>query len=122
MKALVIPADSNQAARVVDVDIDLAWLQARVGGLIEAVRMDEVLTDAGRRVVEATVFVSETGKLDKLRRNSRATDLCALKIGGWRCDVIVGDVVVLGQVDDEGDETPLPDAIVKLARSWGWLA
>ncbi len=89
---------------------------------IEAVRLDEVLTDAGRKLVEATVFVSETGKLDMLPFNSRATDLCALKIGGWYRDVIVGDVVVLGQVDDDGDETPVPDAVVKLARRLGWLA
>ena len=27
MKALLIPADSDQVARVVDADIDLAWLR-----------------------------------------------------------------------------------------------
>lgn len=123
MRALLLPADSDKQATVVDeVDINLSWLQARVGGLIEAVRVDEVLTDAGRKLVEATVFVNEEGKLAMLPLNSRATDLCALAIGGWYHDVIVGDVVVLGQVDDEGDATPVPDAIVRLARGWGWLA
>ena len=123
MRALLIPADSDQKATVVDeADINLSWLQARVGGLIEAVRLDDVLTDAGRRVVKATVFVCETGKLDMLPLNSRATDLCALKIGGWVNDVIVGDIVVLGTVDDDGEETEVPDAIVKLARCNGWMS
>ena len=72
MKALLIPADSDQVARVVDADINLSWLQARVGGLIEAVRVDEVLTDAGRKLIEATVFVNEEGKLAMLPLNSRA--------------------------------------------------
>jgi hypothetical protein len=121
MRALLVPADSNQVASVVDADIDLAWLQARVGGLIEAVRLDEVLTDAGRKLVEATCFVNEEGKLTMLPLNTRATDLCALAIGGWYRDVIVGDAVVLGQVDDDGADTPVPDVIVRLARRWGWL-
>jgi len=120
MRALLLPCEG--IATVVDVPVDLAWLQARVGGLIEPVRLDQILTDRGRVLVEATMFVNETGKNDMLPLNPRATDMATLAIGGWFHDVIMGDVVVLGQVDDEGDETPVPDKLVAAVRAWGWMA
>jgi hypothetical protein len=119
MKALRIPTEGR--VELVDADVTLEWLQHQVGGLIEAVRLDEVLTDHGRKLVEATVFVNEEGKNFALPVNAKATDLCALTIGGWAHDVIVGSVVVLGQFDDDGEETGVPDAVVRIARNWGWL-
>jgi hypothetical protein len=119
MKALRIPTDGS--AEVVDVDVTLDWLQTQVGGMIEVVRVDRILTDAGNRNVECSVIVNEEGKLSGLPVNYRATDLCAAAIGGWINDVIVGSVCVLGPVDDEGEETAVPDAVVRIARGWGWL-
>jgi Domain of unknown function (DUF3846) len=120
LRALIIPA-SGEKAWVVDERIDLDYLQNVVGGWIEAVDVEQVLTDSGRRSVNATVFVNEEGKLNGLPVNHRATDLCALAIGGWFHDVIVGDVVVAGQPDDEGETNAVPDALIQIVSEWGWL-
>ena len=121
MKAVVIPADSACPARVVDEKLTLAYLQGVVGGLIEAVNISRVLTDSGMATVLATVFVHEEGKLIGLPVNPRATDLCAVTIGGWVRDVIVGDVIVVGPPGPHGEETPCPDGIVAIVDEWGWL-
>jgi hypothetical protein len=121
MKAVIVPADSQSPAQVVDAQLTLDYLQGVVGGLIEAVHLDQVLTDSGRRDVDATVFLNEEGKLIGLPVNPRATDLCALAIGGWVLDVICGDVIVVGPPGPEGEETPCPDEIVSIVAEWGWL-
>lgn len=119
MKALRIPTDGR--AEVVDVDVTLDWLQAQVGGLIEVVHLDRVLTDSGRRRVDADVYLNEDGKGLMLPLNAKATDLCALAIGGWVRDVIVGSIVVLGCPDEDGEDTAVPDAVIRIAKNWGWL-
>lgn len=121
MKAVIVPADSARPAQVVDAQLTLDYLQGVVGGLIEAVNLYQVLTDSGRRHVDATVFVNEEGKLIGLPVNPRATDLCALAIGGWVRDVICGDAIVVGPPGPEGEETPCPDEIVSIVGEWGWL-
>ena len=85
MKAVIIPADSRTPVRLVDAELTLDYLQGAVGGLIEAVNIEEVLTDEGRKDVDATVFVNEEGKLLGLPVNSRATDLCALSPSAAGC-------------------------------------
>lgn len=120
MRALFIPVDGD--VHVVDSDITLSWLQEQVGGYIQPVYVAQVLTDRGRREVDACVYVNEEGKLNGLPINPRATDFCALAIGGWRRDVIVGNVVVIGPPGPEGEETPVPDDVVDVVREWGWLS
>lgn len=66
--------------------------------------------------------MNEEGKINGLPVNPRATDFCALAIGGWFRDIIVGDVVVVGPPGPEGEETPVPDEAVAVVREWGWLA
>ena len=94
MRALLLQADGAHRAMVVSADVNLSWLQAHVGGWIEAVRVGQVLTDAGRKVVEATVFVNEEGENLMLPLNARATDLCALADGGGYRTAIVGNPVI----------------------------
>ena len=120
MKAIVIPADGSPA-KLVDDTIDLKYMQGVVGGLIECVAIYEILTDAGRKHVEADLFVNEEGKLIGLPTNPRATDLAALTIGGWVHDVIKGDVIVTGQPDNEGRNTDVPQSVINIVRNWGWL-
>lgn len=121
MKAVIIPADGSQVARIVDEKLDLKYMQGVVGGYIEAVDVDVILTDTGKKQTNATVFVNEEGKLIRLPVNPRATDLCAIAIGGWVRDVIAGDVIVVGQPDAEGETTPVPANIIKAVEDWGWL-
>jgi hypothetical protein len=45
--------------------------------------------------VDCTCFVNETGKLDGLPVNAKATDLCAIAIGSWVKDIIPAWAVVL---------------------------
>ena len=120
MKALRIPVSGP--TELVDVDVTLKWLQEQVGGFIEHVYVYEVLTDQGRRHVDACVWLNEEGKLNSLPVNPRATDFCALTIGGWFRDVIVGDVVIVGPPGPDGNETPVQDAVVRIVRDWGWFA
>ena len=120
MRALCIPTAGD--VRVVDVEVTLSWLQQQVGGYIQPVYVDQVLTDRGRREVDACVYVNEEGKLDGLPVNPRATDFCALAIGGWLRDIIVGDVVIVGPPGPDGEGTPVPDDAIAVVREWGWLA
>ncbi len=64
----------------------------------------------------ATCFVHEDGKLLQLPANARATDLCAVTIGGW-----VRDVIVVGPHGPHGEEMAVPDRIVAIVDEWGWL-
>lgn len=121
MKAVIIPADSNLPARIVEAKMNLDYYQGVVGGLIEGVSIERVLTDTGMKSVEATVYVNEEGKLIGLPVNPRATDLCAVTIGGWIRDVIMGDVIVVGPPDDEGETLPVPENVIEIIREWGWL-
>lgn len=108
---------------VEDVVVDLPYLNAAVGGYIEAVAVREVLVadQAGRgaRAPAAfTVYLNEEGKLDGLPLNLRATHLALASLGG---DVIVGDAVVLGPPDAVGDDTPAPDELLDVLRQWDMI-
>lgn len=121
LRAVVIPVDGPVRIETAPSGDDrLQYLQGIVGGYIEAVNVQEVLTDRGRRRAPATVWVNEEGKILGLPINPRATDLCAATIGGWFADVICGDVVVLGPPDQRGDETTCPDVIVDIIDEWAW--
>ncbi len=71
MKAIVIPADASCPARVVDERLTLDYLQGIVGGLIEALNIERMLTDSGMKQIDATVFLNEEGKLLRLPVNAR---------------------------------------------------
>jgi hypothetical protein len=75
-------------------------LRKAVDGYIEAVGI----------VIEkqkVTIYLNEEGKLDRLPPNYAATDLTN-GILGW--DVIVGNVVLVGGPDREGNDTSLSTA------------
>jgi len=91
MKALLIKTD--RACEVVEID-GLADMQAAVGGMIEAVPLDGVPGD---------VILNENGKFSGLTYNPLATAIARLFPG----DAIMGDVLVTGPVDAEGETTDL---------------
>lgn len=78
-------------------------LQNAVGGLIEGVPMDDE---------SFTAFCNEEGKLEGLPVNHAAT-----RFTGIRGDVLMGDVVIIGPPDDEGENLPLSsDVRMRLVR------
>lgn len=103
MKIAVIPADPDLPLSFRDIscaesDEYLADLQDLVGGDIEAVRLT-------RRAM--SMYLNETGKIERLPVNARATILAewdnALRPG----DTINGDAVLTGPMDNYGVDTPI---------------
>jgi len=86
-KGLLIKADG--VCEVFHYD-ELESLQKAVGGYIEAISCDNL-----------SFFLNEEGKLNNLPMNPLATLLVKHRIG--QHDYIAGDVVVLGDVDEDGE-------------------
>jgi hypothetical protein len=105
MKALVIT--STGVTTVEDITPDLDTLQSLVGGYIEAAPTDG----------SVTVYVNEEGKVTGLPVNPEATRLY-YKLAPFMegHDILVGTVVILGPVDDEGEETEVPASVLALAE------
>lgn len=74
----------------VDPEKEYDFLSGAVGGYIEAVHISDSLV----------MWVNEEGKLENLPVNYLGTGLWEARFG--RTDVIVGDVVLTGGVDEEG--------------------
>jgi len=83
----------------------LAVLQAAVGGYIEP-------ADLTRHV---TMYFNEEGKLGGFEPNNTASWIYTQNMG-W-ADVIMGDVVFTGGVDDEGDTKGLPEDLEVALRN-----
>lgn len=101
-KALIIPADQSQPARVESITADLESLQHLVRGNIEAVSGDNW-----------HFYLNEEGKILGLEPNTRAGAL-VLQLNGNLHDVYCGDVVFLGETPD-GDEADVPVDLTFLA-------
>lgn len=96
--ALVIGFD--ESLEVVDLDStegSLEVLQNAVDGWVEAVDINDTLT----------MWCNEEGKLDGLPFNGIATGLFQARFG--KVDIIMGNAVLTGGVDDEGDTIGLTD-------------
>jgi hypothetical protein len=111
MKAIAI---STEGGITELVDVGLETLQTAVGGYIEAVTLSH----------RATLWLNEEGKLKKLPHNPYAQQLWD-NVYGAKTDYIVGDVVVTGGTDDEGETISLTDAqvneiveLVEKVNSW----
>lgn len=100
-RGLRIPADTATPIEVVEVDV-LADYQAVVGGDLELVESDR----GG-----LALYLNETGRLDGLPTNERATRLVRRLL-----EPIVGDVLVLGPTDEDGDDTSLTDEAERAVR------
>ena len=93
---------TNGQVNFFDRKPSLNELKLAVGGHVEVV---PVQTD------QFTAYCNEEGKLNGLRMNYPATVFC-----GLRGDVLVGDVVIIGPPDENGDDTPLPYLVVDTLR------
>lgn len=100
-KVLHIPAAPEKPMRVLLVVAELEPLQKFVGGQLEAVLLYEP---------DAYLYCNEDGRVLRLPLNLRATVLAICHSWRSRRDYIVGDVIVAGPADDDGNDTSVPDA------------
>jgi hypothetical protein len=103
--AIQIPADEDWPLYKVAIE-GLAGMQAAVGGYIEIIDLGPLT---------ASLVVNEEGKLEQRNINRRATLLFWLLFPSVRHrDVIVGDVLVVGHPDSDGNTTDAPKEVVEL--------
>lgn len=98
MKALVLTTHNTVEIEQDNEEfVSYATLSRAVGGFIEAVNLPNGLT----------LWVNEEGKLDGLPVNEYATRLFVSAFGA--VDVIVGNAIVTGGADDDGETLGLTD-------------
>lgn len=97
MRAMTLNADTMETS-VVDIPREggLSAMQEAVGGYIECVSFDGF-----------EMWLNEEGKLIGLPINEVATVIWEANYGAT--DVILGNVLFMGEVDDEGYSTELSD-------------
>lgn len=94
----------------VSEDNEYDFLSAAVGGYIESVYLSGDLE-------EFSMWCNEEGKLTGLPLNHAATALWEVSYG--KTDVMVGNVVITGGADEEGNTIGLtPDQITRLAQTF----
>jgi hypothetical protein len=104
MKALLVTPENE--IQVLDKEFDLKTIQSYIGGWIEVVNF-------GPDNPHFFAYIDEEGKLKGLPVNETVTDFWYNS--GQRVmlgDVIVGNVLFFGQVDDEGNDTEVPQDVI----------
>jgi hypothetical protein len=105
LHAIQIPQDEERPLYKVAID-GLSGMQDAVGGYIQVID----LTSLG-----ASLVLDEEGKLKSKEINRRATLLFWLLFPSVRHrDVIVGDAIIVGTPDNEGNTTDVPETVTKL--------
>lgn len=106
VRALVVKPSGVCELATVGTDNMLSELQKLVGGYIEGLNFGE----------NARAYVNEEGKLEGLPYNQLATALCHIYNVGLIDDVIVGNLVILGMLDEnghhDGEEHDVPTSVV----------
>lgn len=103
--AIQIPVDEERPLYKVAIE-GLEGMQAAVGGYIEIIDLGPLT---------ASLVANEEGKLEKRDINRRATLLFWLLFPSVRHrDVIVGDVLIVGHPDRQGNTTDAPANVVEL--------
>lgn len=101
IKALEVTTEGKVKIINLLPDTQLEQVQKAVGGLVQAIGLDDDLT----------MWLNEEGKMLKLPHNSFAQHLWDNKFGK-DTDYIVGDMVLTGGADDEGETMSLSDTQV----------
>ena len=103
MKALVLTTDNTvEVEQDTNEFVSYATLSRAVGGMIEAVTLSDTLT----------LWVNEEGKMNGLPVNEYATKLFASEFGAG-IDIIVGNAIITGGSNDEGETLGLADTQVE---------
>ncbi|WP_185715069.1 DUF3846 domain-containing protein [Gulosibacter macacae] len=69
-----------------------------------------------------TIYVNEEGLVRRLPFNSRASFLCWYHLPQSRKAMLVGDAVIVGMPDENGDSTDVPERVVNLLTDDGEYA
>lgn len=105
-KALVLTTNNEQ--REIDIEADeLAALQAEVGGYVECVSLFQNLD----------LWLNEEGKILNLPYNQHADNLFA-SARGEMMDVIVGNAVLTGGSDEDGEVKPLTEKAIEAVKRY----
>lgn len=105
-KALIVRTTGAVEVKDLVVGDSYNLISGAVGGWIECVSLPTLGVD---------MWVNEEGKLIGLPVNTAGTALWESEYG--RTDIIVGDIIITGGVDDEGDTLGLTEeAIESLTR------
>jgi hypothetical protein len=100
--AVIIKTDGT--TEVVDFSTDsLTVLQKAVGGWVQAIDISDKLT----------LWVNEEGKLEDLPHNPRAQQYFDMRFGTG-ADYVVGDAVITGGTDSNGDTLGLDSETIEL--------
>ena len=97
-KALIVKTDGTHEVKEFKVGESYDTIREGVGGWIECVELTKLNAD---------MWVNEEGKLNGLGYNFFGTILWELQYG--LTDIIVGDIVLTGSVDDEGNTLGLSE-------------
>lgn len=110
-EAIIVHATPNTAEVVTLPTEEYDYIKGVIGGWLEAVRLDG-----------ATMYLNEEGKLLGLPPNEAATALCRMAQSISPYDHIVGDVVLVGEPDRQGNDTGLKAEVQDrlLARLLEW--
>lgn len=105
MKALLITHD--QTIKILDSDFDLQTIQSCVGGLIQPIYF-------GPDNNHFFAYVNEEGKILDLPENKIVTEFWynsgeTILIG----DYVAGNVLFFGEIDENGDNTDVPDDVIE---------
>lgn len=103
MQVAVIPADPSVEITFRDIEKGPGYLEALqelVAGDIQSVTLERYAM---------TMYVNENGKLENLPANHRATVLVHWAEAVRYDDIVHGDVVLTGPLDEAGEDTPIVD-------------
>lgn len=98
--AVLITAEGSVTAVEIDPGTELTQLQARVAGDVEVLRLKGI-----------DMWCNDLGKRQMLPFNRLATVLYMYE--AKNLDIIMGDVVITGPADDEGESTAISPEVVK---------
>ncbi|NYD68704.1 DUF3846 domain-containing protein [Agromyces atrinae] len=107
VKGIHVPVDPSEPLEVCDF-ANLAAYQAAVEGWIEPVD----IPDLG-----ITIYVNEEGRLRHLPFNSLASFLWRYNVPQSRQAMLVGNAVIVGMPDEDGDNTDVSDELVAMLTS-----
>lgn len=107
IKGVLIPCDEEQPVTLIELERgDYTKWQKHVGGLFDCISVDRP---------PASLVINDEGKIHGLPLNRRATLFCWVGNHRFRgVDALVGDCLLVGPVDEEGETMTVPDELLEL--------